>query len=135
MGNEDSHDDPIFTHVGEEHSNSNASVDIPQISLNAMTGNTCFQTMKVIKTHDKKLIHILLDSGNAHNFLDLKIAKKLRCKLEKVAPMTIIVGRGDKLVAPFICKDFIWMFQQKLVKYSCSTDKVVVRKVVVYHDT
>lgn len=30
--------------------------------------------------YDKKLLHILLDSGSTHNFLDLELAKKLGCK-------------------------------------------------------
>lgn len=63
--------------------------DTPQLSLQALIGTPNFQTMRVTGMHNKKLIHILLDSGSAHNFLDLDLAKKLGCKLEVVTPMNI----------------------------------------------
>ncbi|KAE9584800.1 hypothetical protein Lalb_Chr25g0282211 [Lupinus albus] len=59
--------------------------ETPQLSLNAMTGMSGYQTMTVTRMHDKKLLQILLDSGSTHN-LDLEVAKKLGCKFEKITP-------------------------------------------------
>lgn len=66
--------------------------------------------------HDKKLLQILLDSGNTHNFLDLEVAKKLGCKLEKVASLSVIAGGGTTLEAPYICKGFTCQLQQVTFK-------------------
>lgn len=86
--------------------------DNPQLSLQALTGISNFQTMRVTGVHDKKLLHILLDSGSTHNFLDLKIAKSLGCKLEAISPLHVTGGGGHKLEAAFICRNFQWKLQQ-----------------------
>jgi hypothetical protein len=54
----------------------------------------------------------LVDSGSSHNFLDLEVAKKLGCKLELVSPMTVTAGGGNKLQAPFVCRNFACQLQQ-----------------------
>jgi len=43
---------------------------LPQLSLNAMNGYSGFNTMRMNGHIGKKTIHILLDSGSTHNFLD-----------------------------------------------------------------
>lgn len=62
--------------------------------------------------HNKQMLHILLDGGSMHDFLDLEVAKKLGCKLEKAAPIFVTAGGGTKLEAPLICKNFSWSLQQ-----------------------
>lgn len=62
--------------------------------------------------YDKKLLQILLDSGSTHNFLDLEVAKKLGCKLEKVSSLPMTAGGGTTLEAPYICRGFTWQLQQ-----------------------
>jgi len=57
----------------------------PQISMNAICGNTGFQTMRINGHVGKKTIHILIDSRSTHNFLDVNLAKGLGCKLEPLA--------------------------------------------------
>jgi len=49
----------------------------PQISVNALSGVQGFQTMRVTGLHGKNPLHILLDSGSTHNFLDISMAKKI----------------------------------------------------------
>lgn len=71
-----------------------------------------YQTMRVVRMYDKKLLHILLDSGSTHNFFDLELAKKLGYKLESVAPLPINAGGGHKLTAPYVFKEFKWQLQQ-----------------------
>lgn len=51
--------------------------DEPCISLNALTGNSGFHTMRVVGYVGKKPIHILIDSGSTHNFIDEPLATKL----------------------------------------------------------
>ena len=61
----------------------------PQISVYAIDGVAAksYQTMKVIVTVNKKPLHILIDSGSTHNFLDVRVAKKLDCKVEEMGPV------------------------------------------------
>jgi len=56
----------------------------------------------------KKTIHILIDSGSTHNFLDDKLARKLGCKLEHVPAQSVTIAGGNKLQCHYICKDFKW---------------------------
>ena len=43
----------------------------PCISVNALSGIQGYQTMRVVGFVGRKPIHILIDSGSTHNFLDL----------------------------------------------------------------
>jgi len=54
----------------------------PCISLQAVNGVQGYQTMRLIGHHGHKRIQILVDSGSAHNFVDVDLAKRLGCKLE-----------------------------------------------------
>jgi hypothetical protein len=83
-----------------------------QLSLQALTGIANYQTMRVTGLHKKKMLHILLDSGSTHNFLDFEIAKSLGCKLEAIAPLSVTGGGGHKLEAAYICRGFKWQLQQ-----------------------
>ncbi|GAU24592.1 hypothetical protein TSUD_289530 [Trifolium subterraneum] len=93
-------------------SDSLQSFENAQLSLQALTGIANYHTMRVTGVHDKKLLHILLDSGSTHNFLDLEIAKSLGCKLEAISPLSVTGGGGHQLEAAFICRGFQWQLQQ-----------------------
>jgi len=47
----------------------------PQISMNAVCGNTGFQRMRINGHVGKKTIHILSESGSTYNFLYVNLAK------------------------------------------------------------
>jgi hypothetical protein len=96
----------------EDSTTFDTTFDNPQLSLQALTGVSNYQTMRISGLHDKKLLHILLDSGSTHNFLDLNIAKKLGCKLEAIPPLPVTGGGGHKLEAAFTCRYFKWVLQQ-----------------------
>ncbi|MCI32085.1 hypothetical protein A2U01_0053297, partial [Trifolium medium] len=83
-----------------------------QLSLQALSGISNYHTMRVTGLHDKKLLHILLDSGSTHNFLDLEVAKSLGCQLEAISPLSVTGGGGHQLEAAFICRGFKWNLQQ-----------------------
>lgn len=55
--------------------------ECPQISLNALCGNNNFQTMRVKGVKGRNSLHILIDSGSTHDFLDIQTAKKLGCAI------------------------------------------------------
>ena len=52
------------------------------------------------------LLHILIDGGRIHNFLDPEVAKKLGCELERISLLSVVVASGTKLQAQFICRKF-----------------------------
>jgi len=56
----------------------------PQISVNALTGVTGFQTMRITGYYHNKPMHNLIDSGGTHNFLDAQVAKKYGCTIEQM---------------------------------------------------
>lgn len=67
------------------------------LPMNALLANTTYQTMRVIGMHSNKFIHILIDSGSTHNFLDLELAKKLGYTLEAINLLCIVVANGINL--------------------------------------
>lgn len=81
--------------------------ETPHISVNDLCGNQSFQTMRVTGTSGKTSIHILIDSGSTHNFLDVAVAKKLGCKVEAIQPQPITVADGNKLQCLHVCR-FNW---------------------------
>nr|GEX57405.1 hypothetical protein [Tanacetum cinerariifolium] len=73
----------------------------PHISLNALIGRNTFQTMRVIGHICKYEIHILVDSGSTHNFIDCEIARKVKLQLkneEFCADMMVLPLRGCEMV-------------------------------------
>ena len=59
----------------------------PVISVNALTGSSTFNCMRVIGQYGKCKLFILIDNGSTHNFLDLNVANEIGCLLEKSKPM------------------------------------------------
>jgi len=68
-----------------------SSASEPLISVNALNGTTSFRTMRVTCYYKKKPLHILIDSGSMHNFLDAHVPKKLGCRI-KVIPSLNVYG-------------------------------------------
>nr|GEY60354.1 reverse transcriptase [Tanacetum cinerariifolium] len=82
-------EEPIVQNFGE------TVIEAPLISLHAMTGESSYKTMRVKAYVGKHTLHSLIDSGNTHTFLDLKIAKKLGCKLIAICLMDVSVANGQ----------------------------------------
>lgn len=85
--------------------------EIAHISLQAMEGVHNFQTMRVVGQHSKRPLHILLDSGSTHNFLDTQKASRLGCKLESVPPVWVRVADGGRIKCDTAVKGFEWLMQ------------------------
>ena len=67
--------------------------------------------MSVIGKAGSQPIHILIDSGSTHNFLDSATAKKLRCKLLKIPPLVVVVADGAQLTCQSMCTSFTWVME------------------------
>ncbi|KAG8369604.1 hypothetical protein BUALT_Bualt14G0030900 [Buddleja alternifolia] len=74
--------------------------------MHAITGIHDFKTMRVTGVTKGKPIHILIDIGSTHNFMDLDVAKNLGCKLEPITPFAVPVADGNKIHNSYICKGF-----------------------------
>lgn len=96
--------------------------DCPYISLNALAGINAYQTMRVKGYVGKQIVHILIDSGSTHNFLDLATAKRLGCRMFGTNPLQVAVPGGHKLVSNYECKQFQWVLQG----HTYATDVMVI---------
>nr|GEZ42717.1 integrase, catalytic core [Tanacetum cinerariifolium] len=54
----------------------------PQISLHVLNGIQSYQTLRVVGMVGKIQIHILIDTGSTHNFIDTNVAKNVGCQLQ-----------------------------------------------------
>ena len=73
------------------------SDETPKISLTAMTGISQPQTLK-LKGHIKnENVTVLVDTGSTHNFLDIRVARKLKLFVHPVPDMKVMVADGKKI--------------------------------------
>nr|GEW37473.1 hypothetical protein [Tanacetum cinerariifolium] len=77
----------------------------PQITLNALSGLNSYQTIRVRDRVGKQVVHILIDCGSTHNFLDTHTAKKLGCRLAKTTPMQVSVANEQRMMSTSVCHD------------------------------
>ncbi|XP_042027154.1 uncharacterized protein LOC121774327 [Salvia splendens] len=94
--------DPINEEIGEEEN--------LMISIHAINGSSSrgFITMRVTGRIGRRALHILIDSGSTHNFLDLQVAKKLGLLLTGVNPVYVDVADGNRLECKSMCKGLQW---------------------------
>jgi len=83
----------------------------PYISLQAINGVQGFQIMRVTGHIGRKSIQILVDLGSTHNFVGLKLAQRLGCKMEPIQLQSISVADGSKLKCTYIYRKFTWRLQ------------------------
>nr|GEZ28980.1 hypothetical protein [Tanacetum cinerariifolium] len=79
----------------------------PNVLVNAHN----YRTLKVKGTVGKHTIHILVDCGSTHNFVDVAVAKKLGCPIKSICPLAITVGDGYNVATTSVCKKFKWQLQ------------------------
>lgn len=51
-------------------------VEQMEIFIHALNDSLGYRTLNVIGYHSKKPLHILVDTGSCHNFIDLELIKK-----------------------------------------------------------
>ncbi|PIN09089.1 hypothetical protein CDL12_18329 [Handroanthus impetiginosus] len=81
------------------------------LSITSSRGLPSFQTLRLTGNSKGKALHILIDPGATHNFLDIDYAKRLGCKLEHTMPFSVTIAGGQKIVRNYICKGFSWKLQ------------------------
>ncbi|XP_056850923.1 uncharacterized protein LOC108825184 [Raphanus sativus] len=83
---------------------------VPTISVHALNGAPTFNCMRLVRKYEKRKLHILIDPGSTHNFLDIQMAKGLGCSLTPIKPMSVVAASGD-LVTKYKCSSFAWKMQ------------------------
>nr|GEW79704.1 hypothetical protein [Tanacetum cinerariifolium] len=73
-----------------------------------------FQTIRVCGQVGEYSIHILIDSGSTHNFVDTNTAKKIGCKISAAVPLQLDVASGNKVVSVIVCNKFTWKLQGEI---------------------
>lgn len=81
------------------------------MSMHAFNGTSDYRTMKVKGSLKGKMVHVLIDSGSTHNFIDLTVAKRLGCRMEEVHPFAVSVGDGSKVHSSFMSREVHWKMQ------------------------
>lgn len=99
--------------VGEQSASKDSEACI---SVHALTGEQNYHTMRIVGMVKRKSVHILIDSGSTHNFLDLEYAKTLGCELEQIPPQVVSVADGNQIACQHQCRDFMWNVQDKQFK-------------------
>ncbi|KAG8379410.1 hypothetical protein BUALT_Bualt07G0085600 [Buddleja alternifolia] len=80
------------------------------ISINAISSNTDINTLRIKGLVKNSSIHILIDSGSTHCFLDETVANQLGCTMEITNPM-LSVADGNKMISRTFCPKFSWEIQ------------------------
>ncbi|KAG8379643.1 hypothetical protein BUALT_Bualt07G0110300 [Buddleja alternifolia] len=83
------------------------------VSMHALAGVHDFRTMRITGNYNGQSLHVLIDTGSTHNFLDFE-TEKLGCKLEPTTPFPMAVADGNKIYKSYVCKEFVWRMQGTL---------------------
>ncbi|KAG8391712.1 hypothetical protein BUALT_Bualt01G0215700 [Buddleja alternifolia] len=101
----------------EEDTSEEVLLDDMTMLLNALSGNTNMNALRIRGTVNNKEVQILIDSGSTHCFLDEDTALQLGCTLEATIPMMMSVADGSKMVSRTISPYFTWTLQGHRFSY------------------
>ncbi|KAL5716809.1 hypothetical protein ACHQM5_009929 [Ranunculus cassubicifolius] len=91
-------------------SDASAPVIIPEvaISLQALSGNTSYQTLMLKGKVKNRELTMLIDTGSTHNFLDANTANALGCICSSIPSHQLLVAGGSHLTCDKVCQNFSW---------------------------
>jgi hypothetical protein len=77
----------------------------PVISLNALTGFSAPQTLKLIGYIKHRKVIILVDSGSTHNFIHRRIAQETHCYIHAINNFQIMIANGGSMKCGGRCEN------------------------------
>lgn len=80
------------------------------ISVYALNGSLGFRTLRVTGYHSKKPLHILVDTGSLHNFIDPEAVKGLGYQVTSDTPQVVTTANGNNMQVNQIC-NISWLLQ------------------------
>lgn len=81
-----------------------------EISVHALNGSLGFRKLRVTGYHSKKPLHILVDTGSSHNFIDPKVVKGLGCQITSITPQAVTAANGNDMRVNQMC-NISWLLQ------------------------
>jgi hypothetical protein len=87
------------------------------ISLNALTGFSAPQTLKLIGYIKHRKFIILVDSGNTHNFIHHCLAQEFNCYILVVNNFQIMIANGGSMKCGGHCENVHLQIGQYNLKY------------------
>jgi hypothetical protein len=88
----------------------------PPISLNALTGFSAPQTLKLIGYIKNKKVTILVDSGRTHNFIHHRIAQEFNFYICPISNFKIMNSNGGSMKCGGCCENVCLQIGQYLLK-------------------
>ncbi|PHU07453.1 hypothetical protein BC332_23942 [Capsicum chinense] len=55
------------------------------------------KTLRVIGYHSNKPLHILMDTGSSHNFIDPEVVKEIGCQVSSTTPQAVTRANGNDI--------------------------------------
>jgi hypothetical protein len=105
---EDDGDAPLVA-VSHEPNDMTPPLDPPEvepiISLNALTGFSAPQTLKLIGYNKHRKVIILVDSGSTHNFIHHCIAQETNCYICVINNFQIMIANGRSMKCGGRCEN------------------------------
>ncbi|XP_010541181.1 PREDICTED: uncharacterized protein LOC104814705 [Tarenaya hassleriana] len=86
--------------------------EFAELSLNSVVGLTSPKTLKIRGSIEGQEVVVLIDSGATHNFISLKLMKKLKLRPEGNTQFGVSLGTGMKVKGKGICKAVHLQLQQ-----------------------
>nr|XP_009783631.1 PREDICTED: uncharacterized protein LOC104232193 [Nicotiana sylvestris] len=80
------------------------------ISIHALNGSLGYKILTVTGYHFQKPLHILVDTGSSHNFMDPELVEILKCPVRATTPQLVAVANGNMLKVDKVCK-ISWLLQ------------------------
>ena len=74
-----------------------------QISLHALSGHRALETLRVTDLIGNHRVHILIDSGSTHNFLQQELVSTLSLSPKNTSTLQVTVGNGEELHCHQVC--------------------------------
>lgn len=97
-------EDPATTEEAQLHV---PVAEQPVISLQVITGSFGGSTIRVTTLTTGKSLHILVDSGSTHKFLDVTITRKLSCSNIQLPPWNVGIVNSQVLSCSLACHGFL----------------------------
>lgn len=107
-------DDLLNAVVAEEDSDAEEQY---HISLNALSGASRHNAIRLRALVQNKVLLMLVDSGSSHSFIDLNFAQLLGLQLCPISPSLVQVANGDFLSCQYVVPNFTWWIQGQTFSY------------------
>lgn len=95
-----------------ENDNLEESALNSQMSVHALDDTMDYKTMRVKGSVKGKIVHVLIDSGSTHNFMDVNAATRLGIQLEITLPFSVAVANESRVNNSFMSKKVKWRMQR-----------------------